>query len=167
MPNRTVVDGEKAVATPDLVFLAAEALASAEVVVAPTRYILVPHPDPPVARDVAIERRARRHVLLLWILRVGLDLFERAPVTGIMMVRFPNACSAPRNPRSGAAFSSLIMRGIASATGHHWCTRHRLFTRMPITNMQTSPSAAVMRCLMMGIGVILVRQVLTIVWSDA
>ena len=69
----------------------------------------------------------------------------------IMIVGFPNACSAPRKPGSGAAFSSLIMRGIAMATGHHLCTRNQLFTRMPMTKTQKSPSTtAVMRCLMIG-----------------
>src|SRR5664279_4359469 len=61
--------------------------------------------------------------------------------------------STPRNPvcSLGRASSSLIMRGIAIATGSHLWIIHGLLMRAPIRKITKSPSMrAAMRSAMMG-----------------
>jgi hypothetical protein len=98
-------------------------------------------PDANVAArpDGAVESRPRGQVLRRTILRVR-SRASKDRQYWTMIVGFPSHCSAARNPCSGAAASSAIMRGIARATGSHLCTFQNRLIRMPIRNTTISPS---------------------------
>src|SRR5262252_561905 len=62
-----------------------------------------------------------------------------------MIVVRPNQASACMKPESGRAKSSLIMRGIAVATGHHLLINSGLLMRMPIRKTTKVPSRVAAR----------------------